>query len=278
MDHYSTLGVDKNAGPDDIKRAYRKMASQHHPDKGGDTAKFQQIEEAYRILSDPEKREQYNNPRSHMGGMHHGSFNEMPGNFEEMFGHMFGGGHPFGDIFGRRGQPVRNRTLNLQTQITLEDAYHGRDLLTTIQLPSGRDQVLEVKIPPGVYDGITLRLAGMGDDSIGNMPRGDIHLSVQVLPHAVYQRQGDDLIRPLNVDCLDAILGKTLQFETLDHRTLEINIAPGTQHGQMLAVQGYGMPNIQNSNMRGRLLLNINITVPTNLTDEQKLLIKQIVC
>jgi DnaJ-class molecular chaperone len=273
MDHYSTLGVNRNASPEDIKRAYRKLAGQHHPDKGGDTAKFQQIEEAYRTLSDDGKRQQYDNPMPQ--GFHHQG--GMPQGFEEMFGHMFGG-HPFGDVFGRRPQPVRNRTLNLQTQIFLEEAFHGKEMLATIQLPSGREQVLQVKIPPGVSDGTTLRLAGMGDDSIGNMPRGDIHLAVHVLPHAVYQRQGDDLVRTLSVSCLDAMVGKIIHFETLDNKTLEIGIAPGTQHGQTLAVQGYGMPNMSNLYMRGRLLLNINITVPTNLTEEQKSLIKQIIC
>ena len=192
-----------------------------------------------------------------------------------MFG---GGGSPFGEMFGqRRQQPVRNRTLNLQTQITLEEAFHGKELIATIQLPSGRDQVLEVKSPAGVSDGVTLRLAGMGDDSVSNAPRGDIHLSVHVIPHSAYQRQGDDLIRKLNVNCLDAILGKTMQFDTIDGRTLEVNIQPGTQHGQTLAVAGYGMPNMSNSFMKGRLLLQINITVPTNLTATQKELVKQII-
>jgi len=276
MDHYTTLGVDRNASPEDIKRAYRKLAGQHHPDKGGDTAKFQQIEEAYRTLSDDGKRQQYDNPAPQ--GFHQQG--GMPPGFEDIFSHMFGGnGSPFDHMFGgRRPQPVRNRTLNLQTQILLEEAFHGKELLATIQLPSGREQILQVKIPPGVSDGTTLRLAGMGDDSIGNMPRGDIHLSVHVLPHNIYQRQGDDLVRNLPINCLDAIVGKTLQFDTIDSKTLEIEIAPGTQHGQTLAVQGYGMPNMSNFYMRGRLLLNINITVPTNLTDEQKILINQILC
>lgn len=273
-DYYNTLGVDRNASQDDIKRAYRSLASKHHPDKGGDTVKFQEIQAAYATLSDPQKKEEYDNPRQQF----HGGGGGMPPGFEDIFSQMFGGGgNPFFSG-GFRQQPQRNRTLNLQTQISLEEAFYGKEILTTVQLPSGRDQVLQVKIPPGISDGITLRLAGMGDDSIGNMPRGDIHLSIHVQHHPIYQRQGDDLVRPLLINCFDAILGKLLQFETIDDKTLEISIAPGTQHGQTLAVQGYGMPNIQNSYMRGRLLLNINVTVPTNLTDEQKSLIKQIVC
>ena len=274
-DYYKSLGVDRSASQDDIKRAYRGLASKHHPDKGGDTVKFQEIQAAYATLSDPQKKEEYDNPRPQF----HGGGGGMPQGFEDIFSQMFGGGgSPFGDMFGqRRQQPVRNRTLNLQTQITLEEAFHGKELIATIQLPSGRDQVLEVKIPAGVSDGVTLRLAGMGDDSVSNAPRGDIHLSVHVIPHSAYQRQGDDLIRKLNVNCLDAILGKTMQFDTIDGRTLEVNIQPGTQHGQTLAVAGYGMPNMSNSFMKGRLLLQINITVPTNLTATQKELVKQII-
>ena len=274
-DYYKSLGVDRSASQDDIKRAYRGLASKHHPDKGGDTVKFQEIQAAYATLSDPQKKEEYDNPRPqfHSGG------GGMPQGFEDIFGQMFGGGNsPFGDMFGqRRPQPVRNRNLNLQTQITMEEAFHGKELIATIQLPSGRDQVLEVKIPPGVSDGITLRLAGMGDDSVSNALRGDIHLSIHVMPHPVYHRQGDDLVKTLSVSCLDAIIGKNVQFDTIDGKTLEVTINPGTQHGQTLAVQGYGMPNINNAYMKGRLLLNINITVPTNLTESQKELIKQIV-
>ena len=270
MDHYSTLGVDRNAGPDEIKLAYRRMANQHHPDRGGDKAKFQEVQAAYETLSNPERRQQYDNPQPQ--GFHFGG---APG-FEEMFAHAFGGNHPFGDIFGRRQQPMRNRNLNLQTQITLEEAFHGKDMIANITLPSGRDQVLEIKIPAGVSDGTTLRLAGMGDDSISNAPRGDIHLSVHVMPHHEYQRQGDDLLKNLSISCIDAMLGKRVQFNTIDSRTLEVNIAPGTQHGQTLAVQGHGMPNMANSYMKGRLLLNINITIPTELDEQQKQLLRQL--
>jgi curved DNA-binding protein len=271
-DLYNTLGVGKTATQEEIKSAYRKLASKHHPDRGGDTATFQKIQSAYDTLGDAEKRAAHDNPQPQYN--FNGSRGGFPPGFEDLFGGM---GGPFGDMFGRRPQPTRNRTLNLQTQISLEEAFHGKELLANIQLPSGREQVLEVKIPPGVHDGTTLRLSGMGDDSVGNAPRGDIHLTVHISPHQIYQRQGDDLIKVLQINCLDAIIGKTMQFDTIDGKTLEITINPGTQHGQILAVQGYGMPNITNANMKGRLLLTISITVPTNLTETQKDLIKQII-
>jgi DnaJ-class molecular chaperone len=273
MDHYSTLGVDRGASPDDIKRAYRKAAAQHHPDRGGDTAKFQEVQAAYETLSDPGKRQQYDNPQPQ--GFP-GGFGGAPPGFEDVFAQMFGGNPFFGHGF-RPQQPQRNRNLNLQTVITLEEAYTGKDMVASIKLPSGLDQVFEVKIPAGVREGTTLRLAGMGEDTHPNLPRGDIHLTVNIQPHHLYQRQGDDLFRSLSISCFDAILGKTITFETLDKRSLEINISPGTQYGQVLAVQNYGMPHMGDNRMKGRLLLEIKITVPTDLTEGQKDLIRQII-
>jgi curved DNA-binding protein len=275
-DHYQTLGVPRNAGPDDIKQAYRRLAAQHHPDRGGDTAKFQEIQAAYAVLSDPEQRAQHDNPQPQFGGggFHFGG--GMPPGFDDFFAQAFGqGGNPF---FGQGfRQPQRNRNLNLQTTITLEEAFLGKNLMANVGLPSGLEQVLEVKIPPGVRDNTVLRLAGMGDDTYNNVPRGDIHLTINIQSHHIYQRQGDDLLRILTVSCFDAILGKTVKFDTLDGKTLEVNVAPGTQHGQTLAVQGYGMPYMADPRMKGRLLLEINITIPTDLNQQQKDLVKQLI-
>ena len=271
-DYYSTLGINKTAGQDEIKKAYRRLASQHHPDKGGDTAKFQQIEEAYRILSDPEKRQQYDNPAPQ--GFQ--QFGGMPPGFEDMMSQMFGGGG-FGDIFGRQRyqQPQRNRTLNIQTTITLEEAFYGKDLIATLGLPSGREQMIEVKIPAGVQDGTVLRLSQMGDDTLQNVPRGDIHLTINISAHNVIQRQGDDLVLELDVNCIDAILGKTFFIDTIDKKTLELSLKAGTQHGQIMAANGYGMPKMNDHRFRGRLLIVINIKIPTNLTEVQKQLLKE---
>jgi len=274
MDHYSTLGVDKNAGSDEIKRAYRKLASQHHPDKGGDKAKFQEIQAAYDTLSNPDKRAQYDNPQPQFHGG--GGFNGAPPGFEDIFAQMFGGGqHPFGNMF-RQQQAPRNRTLNIQTSITLEDAFHGKDLIATLGLPSGRDQTIEVKIPAGIGDGTTLRLAGMGDDSVPNTPRGDIHLTVNITPHHRFQRQGDDLLCVADVSCIDAMLGKSIFIDTIDGKTLETSIQPGTQHGQMLAAAGYGMPKMGDNRYKGRLIINVNVTIPNNLTNEQRTKLREI--
>jgi curved DNA-binding protein len=271
MDYYNILGVSKQAGADEIKKAYRKLASQHHPDKGGDTKKFQEVEEAYRTLSDPEKRQQYDNPQPQFGG---GGFGGgVPPGFEDIFS-AFGGG-PFGDMFGRRQQPQRNKTLNMQTNVSLEEAFSGKNLMATVVLPSGKEQLIDVKIPAGIQDGVTLRLSGMGDDSIPNIPRGDIHLTVHVQPHSTFIRQGDDLIRSVNVSCIDAMLGKAITVDTIDGKTLEIAVKAGTQPGQMLAATGYGMPNVNDNRFKGRMLVQINITIP-ELNDYQKDIIKQL--
>ena len=132
MNYYETLGVSKNATPDEIKRAFRKLASQHHPDKGGDTQKFQEIQAAYDTLGDPEKKAAYDNPQPQFQ-----QFGGMPSGFEDIF-NAFGGGNPFGDMFGRRPQrqQPRNKTLNLQTGISLEDAFFGKDLTLSVTLPT----------------------------------------------------------------------------------------------------------------------------------------------
>jgi len=268
MDAYNTLGVNRGATDEEIKRAYRKLAAQHHPDRaGGDTAKFQEIQSAYETLSDPNKRAQHDNPQSHH--QHHFHTGNM-GGFEDMFRH-FG----FGGFGGFQPPPQRNQTISLQTTVTLEEAFRGKEIVGNVRLPSGREQVVNIKIPPGVQDGTSLRLRELGDDSISGIPKGDIHLTVTVLQHAEFERQGDDLIKTIEVSALDAILGLELTVNTIEGKTLNVAIPEGTQPGAVLSAHGHGMPNMHDTRFRGRLLLKINVTVPSNLSDAQKDLIRQ---
>lgn len=276
MDHYETLGVAKTASPDEIKSAYRKLASKHHPDRGGDTATFQKIQAAYDTLSDPEKKANYDMPQSFSGSNN----GQVPPNFDEMFKAAFGGFPGFEGIFGRQARqhrqtPDRNRTLYFQTTISLEEAYSGKDLIANITMPSGKQQTINAKIPPGVHEGIILRLEGMGDDVIPNIPRGDLHLTVHVNSHPVFERHGDDLLRTIEISALDAILGTAVEIDTIDNRTISVNVNAGTQHDTILAAQGFGMPNMHDPRFKGRLLLKVKIIIPTDLTDAQKQLLIQ---
>jgi DnaJ-class molecular chaperone len=269
-DLYNTLGIDRSANPDEIKRAYRKLAAQHHPDRGGDTKKFQEIQAAYDTLSDPEKRNAYDNPPQQPSGFHfQGGF---PPGFEDIFAHF--GGDPLNGFFGRRQAP-RNKNLNIQASITLEEAFAGKQIVATLKLPSGREQAIEIKIPAGIQDGTTLRLANIGDDSIPGAPRGDIFLNVQVQPHSIFARQNDDLIQKIEISCIEAMLGTNKIIETLDKRSLEIKINSGTQHNQILSINSYGMPNINDNRFRGRMLINVEIKIPEQLTEAQINLLKQ---
>ena len=273
MDYYNTLGVARGAPQDEIKKAYRSLAMKHHPDRGGDTAKFKEIEEAYRTLSDDQKRAEYDNPAPQFG--HAG-----PGGFHFNFG---GGGpagfeHMFGDLFGfgqRQARPQVNRNLQLQTSINLEDAFYGKDLLANITLPSGREQTINVKIPQGIHEGTTLRLSGMGDDSVQGLPRGDILLSVHIINHPIFSRQGDDLIVEHEITCVEAMTGGNIIVIGIDGKRLETTVPSGVQHESILSLAGHGMPNFNDANRRGRLLIKIKVRIP-QVTEDQKIQLRNL--
>jgi curved DNA-binding protein len=273
-DYYQTLGVQKGATDDEIKKAYRKLAMKHHPDRGGKQEEFQKIQEAYATLGDAQKRQQYDNPApqgfSQFGG--------MPPGFEDLF-RGGGGFEQFSDMFGfgrAQRRPVKNRDISLETQITLEEAYTGKTIMANVQLPSGRDQVLEIKVPPGIQSGQRLRLQGLGDDSNPAINRGDIYISVHLARHDKFERNGDDLITAITISAWDAMLGKETVIKTLDGRNLEVTIPAGTQPGSTLRLAGYGMPNVHDGRYKGNIMIHVNVTIPTNLTDGQKDMIKQI--
>lgn len=270
-DFYNTLGVDRSADPETIKRAYRKLAAQHHPDRGGDTNRFQEIQAAYDTLSDPNKKAQYDNPQPQGFHFHFGQ--GFPGGVDAIFEQHFGH-NPFGQFFHR--QPQKNRTINLQVQIDLLDALKGKNFVANIRLPSGKEQLLDISIPPGVDNGTVVRISNIGDDSIANLPKGDVHLTIQIADHPVFKRQGINLIKTIDINCLDAMLGTSLDVETLDGNVLRVNVQPGTQHGQLLNLPNYGMPDINNRHIKGNLLLDVKIIIPTNLSDINKQLLRQI--
>jgi len=264
MDYYQTLGVNKGASADEIKRAYRSLAMKHHPDRGGDANVFKQVQEAYATLSDDQKRAEYDNPQPQFGSQHFHFGGGHP--FEQMFGQ----GHPFGDLFGfRQARQAVNRNIQLQTSINLEDAFYGKELIANVKLPSGREQTINIKIPQGIHEGTNLRLSGMGDDSIAGLPRGDILLSVHILEHPIFKRQGDDLLIEHEITAMQAMIGTTVNIMTIDGKRLETSIPAGVQFDSILSLAGHGMPNFNDPTRKGRLLIKIKVRVP-QLNEEQK--------
>lgn len=281
MDYYQTLGINRGASESEIKDAYRRLAAKHHPDRGGDEEEFKKIQVAYSILSDPLRRDAYDNPQPgspwwEAGGHNQPQFNFNTGNIHDIFQHFFHGRGPVDpfDLFGQR-PPTRNRTINVTTQITLLEAFTGKDLVANIQLPSGLDQTINVKIPAGINDGTTLRLAGLGENEYPHLPRGDLHLTVHIVPHPEFTRQGDDLVKPIKISCIEAMLGCRMDVLTIDGKTLEVKIEPGIQHDQVLSAVGYGMPNMANPLLKGRLLMPVQIVIPTSLNQKQRTLLNQ---
>lgn len=261
-DYYQTLGVSEGASPDEIKKAYRSLANKHHPDKGGDQAKFKDISVAYETLSDPQKKAEYDQQRQFGNGQqfHFHSGNPFGGH---PFGDMFGGGHPFGDIFGRGIR--RNRDLNIQCQVSLVDSFYGKQLEANYQLPSGRSQTVVINLPAGVSHGETIRYQGLGDDSIPGVQRGNLNVTVVVLPDPVYRRAGDDMYITVNISPIEAMIGCTKTVRLITGSTLELDIRAGIEHGAEFASHGNGFPNINNG-QRGRFISVISIKTPA-ITD-----------
>lgn len=259
IDYYQILGVSQNASPDEIKKAYRSLANKHHPDKGGDQAKFKDISVAYDTLGDANKKAEYDQMR--MGGgqprFHTGGFDNNP------FEHMFGGGHPFGDIFGR--QMARNRDLNIHCQITLLDAFLGKQLEANYQLPSGKSQTVVINLPPGVENGDTIRYQGLGDDSHPHSPRGNLNVTVVVLADVNYKRVNSDLYTTVNINPIEAMIGCKKQVTTITGESFMLDIRAGVETGTEYAKQGGGFKNLHN-NQTGRFVSVINIQTPA-ITD-----------
>lgn len=247
MDYYNRLGIPKNATQEEIKKAYRKLASAHHPDKGGDTKTFQEIEEAYRILSDEQKRSEYDNPNP---------FNR-PNNFQQGFGMFTETGNPFDlfqEIFRRQGQ--QQQTYRTLVSLSLQDAYLGKELPLQIQT-NNTSKVVSIKCPRGVDTGHRLRF----DNIIEN---GIIVVEFKVEPDLKYDRKNDDLYTNVPVSVLDLITGTKIQFMTIGKKTFEVVIPPKTQPFLQLKIPGQGMPKV-NTNQFGDQILVLKPFMPDKI-------------
>ena len=253
MDYYSILGVSKNASPEQLKKAYKKQSMQHHPDRGGDEEKFKKINEAYSTLKDPQKRQQYDNPQPQF------NFNtQNMGGFEDMFAHAFG--HGFGG-FQQQRQQRRNRDITIPCNITLEDVLNGKEVIATYRLRSHREESVNIIIPKGARHGDTIRYEQLGDDSIPNIPRGNLHVKIQVRKHPKFDRNNDDLWTLESINALDLILGCSIIVNTLDGQQVRINVPSGTASGTTFRVTDHGLPNID-VGRKGNLLVRIDAVIP----------------
>jgi curved DNA-binding protein len=268
MDYYSILGIPKNASQDEIKKAYRKMAMKHHPDRGGDQKEFQKIQEAYETLGDESRRRLYDSPQSQFNNFSgFGHFHQHPfSDINEMFGFMRGG-------FNSRQQ--RNKSLTLKVQITLKEVLYGKEVIGSVTLPSGREQPLELKIPPGISHGDTIRYHGLGDDSIKELPRGDIMLQIIEVPDREFQRVGHDLIKDVSISIFDCLLGSKIRISNLEDQQIEINIPPGVTNNDTINCPNQGLP-VRNGQGRGSLYVRINLSIPTFIDGNDKEIIKQL--
>jgi len=254
MDHYETLGVQRDATEQDIKKAYRKLASKHHPDKGGDQEQFKRIQGAYEVLSDPDKRMQYDNPNP---------FNQFEG-----FG---GNGNPFesifGDIFGARRQPERNPDGVVDITITLLQAYTGTNMIVN----TGYTQ-LDVSIPQGADEGDRLRIPGKGPLKIRGLPPGNLFVRIHVDPPIDWGRKGPELFMRHNINVFDAITGCNVNITHLDGKVYQLRIPPGTEPGTKLRMNGLGMF-VPNRGVQGNLNVIIEYDVPkvTDIEDVEVL-------
>ena len=271
-DFYAILGVDKKAASDEIKKKYRSLARELHPDKTkGDDAleeKFKAVSEAYDILSDSKKRAEYDEARSlfergglraPMGGQGQG------GDFSD----LFGGGSPndiFANLFGgggvRRG-PRKGQDLQTEATIKFKEAIIGTTLGLKLPSDDGKTQTITARVPAGVNDGTKIRVKGKG--APGEAGPGDLFILLHVKPHPIFSRKGENLLLTLPVTFVEATLGADIKVPTLDGEEVTVRLAPGTPNGRTLRVKGRG---IKKGSVSGDLLATIEVQVPQKIEGE----------
>lgn len=269
MDYYSILGVPRTASQDEIKRAYRKLAMQHHPDKGGNEETFKQINEAYDTLGDAQKRAAYDNPQPRFtsDNFSGGPFGQNP--FNDIFSHMFGQHRAH-----NQSRP-RNSDVRIGVQLNFEEILTGKKIIVTYRLRNGQEETVNLDIPAGAKDGDNIKFSGLGDNSLP-VARGDLYVIIQIAGKPNWGRSGNDLSTKIKVDCLKMIVGSRVAVNTLDGKTLELNIPAGTKNGTTFSANGYGVPDIR-TGQRGKLLITVEAEITKNLSEESINKIKEVI-
>lgn len=272
-DFYKILGVAKDVSEAELKKVYRKLAKENHPDlHPGDAraeARFKDISEAYDVLSDKEQRREYDAIRAMGGGARFQQGPGSAGGFEDVFSNLFGGGFPQGGFggFGGFGGPQRGQDLSTSSTIDFIDSIKG----TTLKIKVGSETV-SLKVPAGIQDGQKLKVAGKGQASPNGGPKGDLVVSIKVKTHPVFTRDGDNVRVTVPVTIAEAILGATISVPLLGEAPVKLKVAPGTPNGRALRVKGKG---VQRPGKEGDLLATVEIAVPSHVSDKAKALIEQ---
>jgi curved DNA-binding protein len=245
MDYYSILNIPKTASVDEIKKAYRKLAMKHHPDRnGGDDTQFKKVQEAYDVLSDPTKKQQYDNPFSN-----HQQFN-IHGMDAESF---------FNQVFGARPQHQHQKqTFRTSVTVSLVDAYKGSSHVLQLSTPIG-NKVINISVPAGIETGDSIRYDNIIENAI-------LLVQLVVLPDLRFDRRGNDLYSNHSISVLDLIVGTKFKFVTIDQRTLEVKVAPKTQPYTQLKIPKAGMPN--KNNEFGDQIILLQTYIPDNISQE----------
>ena len=296
-DYYQILGVKKDTSDAEIKKAYRKLAMKYHPDhtKGDKSAeeKFKKISEAYAVLSDKKKRQEYDTFGSE--GFHQRFSQEdifRGFDFGDIFKEFgFGGGDFFsgrqggtrfsfggsGFNYGGRQQQahVKGSDLVYELPLTLREVAAGTSKVITLQHQGGTAENLTVKIPPGLTTGKKLRLAGKGNPSAYGGPPGDLYIKSQMINDPQFSVENHDLYLNRELKLSEAILGTTIAVPTIDDKQMNLKIPPGTRHGTKMRLSGHGLPSMRGSR-KGDLFVRVQINVPKHLNDEQKKLVEDL--
>lgn len=289
IDYYKVLGLDKSATQDEIKKAYRKLARKHHPDLNPNDKeahkRFQQVNEANEVLSDPEKRKKYDQygkdwqhaeqfeqarqsqQRSqHFGGEgFSGQFDE--GDFSDFFASMFGDS---GGGFRQRQTKFRGEDYQAELQLNLTDV-----LKTHQQVLKVNDKNIRITIPAGVEDGQKIKIKGFGAPGINGGPNGDLYITFHIVNNTEFKRQGNDLYKTIELDLYTAVLGGEITLDTLDGK-IKLNVKPETQNETKIRLKGKGFPIYKKDGEFGDLIVTFKIKIPVNLTEKQKELFEQL--